>query len=173
MTTTTVASKNFFRLYCGDAATVLKEHIATESVDMVLTSPPYWQKRDNQADRQIGLEANYKDYLEKLWQAFAEVKRVLKSSGSVWVVIDDTSNGNKKGNTNGIPTSKGSGTVTQKAGLNNLGTRGVDKKTQPSIPETSLLQIPQRFSIGMTDRLGFCLRFWWYISRTHSFHKDI
>src|SRR5215210_3223823 len=37
--------------------------------------------------------ASYTDYLEKLWQVFREVKRVLKPSGTCWVVIDDTSNG--------------------------------------------------------------------------------
>jgi DNA modification methylase len=67
------------------------------------------------------------------------------------------SNGNKRGNTNGIPTSRGTGTVKQKAGLRELGTKGVDKRTQPGIPEYSLLQIPHRFSIGMTDRLGWIM----------------
>jgi DNA modification methylase len=146
-----------FKLYCGDAATILKESVETESVDCVVTSPPYWQKRDNGVIGQIGLETIYTDYLDKLWQVFSEVKRVLKRSGTCWVIIDDTSNGNKQGNTNGITTSRGSGTVKQKAGLRELGTKGVDKKTQPGIPEYSLLQIPHRFSIGMTDRLGWCL----------------
>jgi DNA modification methylase len=122
-----------------------------------LLLPPYWQKRDNGVIGQIGLEELYSDYLEKLWQVFAEVKRVLKPSGTCWVVIDDTSNGNKKGNTNGITTSRGSGTVKQKEGLREFGTKGVNKKIQPWVPEYSLLQIPHRFSIGMTDRLGWLL----------------
>ena len=46
-------------------------------------------------------------------------------------------NGNKKGNTNGIPTSRGSATVSQKAGLNDIGTKGIDKKTQAGILENS------------------------------------
>jgi site-specific DNA-methyltransferase (cytosine-N4-specific) len=146
---------SFFTLYQGDAATVLKEHVASESVDCVVTSPSYWQKRDNGVIGQIGLEVLYTDFLEKLWQVFGEVKRVLKSSGTCWVVIDDTSNGSKKGNTNGILTSRGSGTVKQKAGLRELGTKGVNKKPQPGFMENSLLQIPHRFSIGMQDRLGW------------------
>jgi DNA modification methylase len=148
-------SKEEARLYCGDAYTTIKERIETESVDCVVTSPSYWQKRDNGIAGQIGLEVLYTDYLDKLWQVFGEVKRVLKPSGTCWVVIDDTSNGNKKGNTNGIPTSRGSGTVKQKAGLRELGTKGVDKKPQPGFMENSLLQIPQRFSIGMQDKLGW------------------
>ena len=143
------------KLYCGDAYTTIKERIETESVDCVVTSPSYWQKRDNGIAGQIGLEALYIDYLEKLWQVFGEVKRVLKPSGTCWVVIDDTSNGSKKRNTNGIPTSRGSGTVKQKAGLREFGTRGVDKKPQPGIMEGSLIQIPHRFSIGMQDRLAW------------------
>jgi DNA modification methylase len=150
-----MSSSFLFTLYQGDAATVLKERVASESVDCVVTSPSYWQKRDNGVIGQIGLEALYTDFLEKLWQVFAEVKRVLKPSGTCWVVIDDTSNGSKKGNTNGIPTSRGSGTVKQKAGLRELGTKGVNKKPQPGFMENSLLQIPHRFSIGMQDRLGW------------------
>jgi site-specific DNA-methyltransferase (cytosine-N4-specific) len=158
MTTTMISSDDDkFRLYCGDALTILKENVETESVDCVITSPPYWQKRDNGVYGQIGLEPLYTEYIEKLWQVFAEVKRVLKRSGTCWVVIDDTSNGNKRGNTNGIPTTRGSGTVKQKEGLRELGAKGVNKKTQQGIPEYSLLQIPHRFSIGMTDRLGWGL----------------
>ncbi|MGE5601398.1 MAG: DNA-methyltransferase [Clostridia bacterium] len=153
-----------FRIYEGDAFTRLKE-LDRDSIDCIVTSPPYWQKRDNGVTGQIGLEDIYTDYLEKLWQVFAEVKRVLKPCGTCWVVIDDTSNGNKKGNTNGITTSRGSGTVKQKRGLREFGTKGVNKKTQPGVPQYSLLQIPHRFSIGMTDRLG------WLLSNDISWYK--
>jgi DNA modification methylase len=53
-------SSKHCQIYCGDALQVLKT-LATESVDMVLTSPPYWHKRDNGVDGQIGLEAIYTD----------------------------------------------------------------------------------------------------------------
>src|SRR5215211_6470186 len=141
-----------YKIYLGDALDKLKE-LESNSVDCILTSPPYWQKRDNNTPGQIGLEPLYTDYLKRLLQVFAEVKRVLKPSGTCWVVIDDTTNGNKVGNTNGITTSRGSGTVKQKAGLREFGTKGVDKKPQPGFMEGSLLQIPHRFSIGMQDRL--------------------
>src|SRR5215204_1775510 len=136
---------NTVQIYQGDALDRLKG-LERDSVDCVITSPPYWQRRDNGVAEQMGLEASYTDYLDKLLHVFAEVKRVLKPSGTCWVVIDDTTNGNKVGNTNGVTTSRGSGTVKQKAGLRELGTKGVDKKPQPGFMENSLLQIPQRFS---------------------------
>jgi DNA modification methylase len=60
MTTTMISSDDDkFRLYCGDALTILKENVETESVDCVITSPTYWQKRDNGLYGQIGLEPLY------------------------------------------------------------------------------------------------------------------
>jgi DNA modification methylase len=59
-------------------------------VDMVLTSPPYWQKGDNGVEGQIGVEADFKDYIARLLQVFGEVKRILKPTGTCWVVIGDT-----------------------------------------------------------------------------------
>jgi DNA modification methylase len=141
-------------LYCADALTKLKE-LDSNSADCILTSPPYWQKRDNGVVGQIGLEEIHTDYLSKLLSVFAECKRVLKPSGTCWVVIDDTSNGNKIGNTNGIPTKNGSGTVKQKAGLREFGAKGVNKKLQRGVPDHSLLKIPSLFCIDMIYKLGW------------------
>jgi len=143
-----------YRIYLGDALDKLKE-LESNSVDCILTSPPYWQKRDNNTPGQIGLEALYRDYLNRLLPVFAECMRVLKPSGTCWVVIDDTSNGDKNGNTNGIPTKNGSGTVKQKAGLREFGTKGVNKKTQPGVPEHGLLKIPWRLCIAMEEQQGW------------------
>ncbi|HEX6281379.1 MAG TPA: hypothetical protein VFZ67_04070 [Nitrososphaera sp.] len=55
-----------FQLYQGDATTVLKDSVATESVDMVFCSPPYWQLRGSTEilAGKIGLEESYKEYLQ-------------------------------------------------------------------------------------------------------------
>ena len=70
-----------FQLYQGDAATLLKDSVATESVDMVFCSPPYWQLRGGAEilAGEIGLEESYKEYLGKVLAVFNnEVHRVLK-----------------------------------------------------------------------------------------------
>jgi len=57
--------------------------MASESVDCVVTSPPYWGLRDYGVDGQIGLEATLSKHLEVMVAVFEEVKRVLKPGGRV------------------------------------------------------------------------------------------
>ena len=80
----------------GDAYEVLKS-MDPESVDCIITSPPYWQKRDYGTDGQIGLEPTWELYLSKLLLVFGECKRVLKPHGSMWIVICDSYAGWKNG----------------------------------------------------------------------------
>ena len=74
----------------GDAAKVLT-NIPASTIDCVMTSPPYWGKREYDSGG-IGREANREDYLRALEKVFAEVKRVLKPTGSFWLNIGDTYN---------------------------------------------------------------------------------
>lgn len=73
---------------CGNALEALQAFPA-ESVDCCMTSPPYWGQRQY-AVSGIGLEDNYKDYVSQLSAVFAELKRVLKNTGSFWLNIGDT-----------------------------------------------------------------------------------
>lgn len=76
------------KIYEGDVIEVLRG-FPSNSIDVCITSPPYWSLRDYGVDGQIGMESTYVDYLKKLDEVFAEVKRVLKDSGSCWVNIGD------------------------------------------------------------------------------------
>lgn len=75
-------------LLCDDSLNVLRL-IPDVSIDVVITSPPYWNKREY-AGGGIGLENDYKEYIDNLLKIFAEIKRVLKPSGSFWLNIGDT-----------------------------------------------------------------------------------
>lgn len=55
--------------------------IDKDSVDTVITSPPYWSLRDYQADGQIGMESTIEEYHNRLLAVTAELKRVMKPSG--------------------------------------------------------------------------------------------
>lgn len=80
----------------GDVLEVLKK-IPSDSVDMCITSPPYWNLRDYGEDKQLGLENTTKEYIENLYSVFCEAKRVLKDEGTLWINIRDTySKGIKK-----------------------------------------------------------------------------
>lgn len=83
----------------GDAKKVLKT-LESCSVDMCVTSPPYYALRDYGVDGQFGLEETPEEYISKLADVFDEVYRVLKDDGTLWVNIGDSYNGSKKGNTN-------------------------------------------------------------------------
>lgn len=73
----------------GDSLEVLRG-MEDESVDMCVTSPPYYGLRDYGTDGQIGLEQSPEEYVEKLVQIFREVRRVLKPDGTLWLNLGDS-----------------------------------------------------------------------------------
>ncbi len=60
-----------------------------DSVDIVVTSPPYWGLRDYGVPGQIGLEPTLGEHLDILVRVFAEIWRVLKPTGTVWLNYGD------------------------------------------------------------------------------------
>jgi len=60
------------------------------SVDCVFTSPPYWGLRDYGHPEQVGNESTTAQYIASLLDVFDEVRRVVKPTGSAWVLIGDT-----------------------------------------------------------------------------------
>lgn len=135
------------QVVCGDALEVLKG-MESESVDCVVTSPPYFQLRDYKVEGQIGLEATYQEFIGKLIEVFNEVKRVLKKEGTSFVNLGDSYaslgklNGDIDGD-NGMDINRGRGRI-----------------KKGSYPEKSLMLIPHRFAISMIDngwRLRNCL----------------
>lgn len=65
---------------CGDALSVLA-NLPAEYIDCAMTSPPYWGHRDYGGGG-IGLEKSWQDYVSDLTAICAEVRRVLKPTGS-------------------------------------------------------------------------------------------
>ena len=72
----------------GDALQVLA-HLPDECIDCVVTSPPYYMKRQYLGGG-IGLETTYQEYIDNLLEIVKEVYRVLKPSGSFWLNIGDS-----------------------------------------------------------------------------------
>lgn len=73
----------------GDARVVLRD-LPDESVDCVVTSPPYWGLRDYGSEHQIGHEPTPQAYVSSLADVFDEIYRVLKSTGTLWLNIGDS-----------------------------------------------------------------------------------
>jgi DNA modification methylase len=72
----------------GDARAALSR-LPDACFDFVMTSPPYWGKRQY-ATAGIGLEETPEEYVANLLAVFAEVKRVLKTTGSFWLNLGDS-----------------------------------------------------------------------------------
>lgn len=72
----------------GDAKDVLAS-FPPESIDMVITSPPYYMKREYLGGG-IGLEDTYSEYIDDLVAICQQVYRVLKPTGSFWLNLGDS-----------------------------------------------------------------------------------
>lgn len=194
------------KVICGDTRELIKE-LPDNSIDCLITSPPYWGLRDygieptvwggkadcahvwggikikpiklqagnpefqrewrehatNEKSSQgqfcihcnawlgcLGLEPTFEMYIDHLIEIFAEVKRVLKPSGTCWVNLGDSYSGSGNGagdyRENGASISKNDNKYKgQKPGKSN-------------IPIKSQCCIPERFAIAMIDRLGWIKR---------------
>ncbi len=77
------------KVHCGDCLSLMKD-IPDESINCCVTSPPYWGLRDYGVDGQLGLEKTPEEYVDKLVKVFMEVKRVLRSDGTLWLNLGDT-----------------------------------------------------------------------------------
>ena len=64
-----------------------------QSVNCVVTSPPYFGLRDYGHAGQIGLEASPDEFVAKLVDVFREVRRVLRDDGTVWLNLGDSYTG--------------------------------------------------------------------------------
>lgn len=83
-----IESKILNQFLCGDALDVAKR-LPDAMVDTIVTSPPYYRQRDYGSKLQIGQEMSPAAYVERMAELFTELKRVVKPTGSAWVVIGD------------------------------------------------------------------------------------
>lgn len=81
----------------GDAATVM-QHVEDESIDCIVTTPPYWRRR-SQGTESI-TATNAEEFVNKLLAVMAQAHRVLKPQGSLWLNMGDDTTG---GFVQGIP----------------------------------------------------------------------
>lgn len=116
------------------------------SIDCVITSPPYWQLRDYGYNGQWGLEPTFQLYLEHLWEMMDVIMPKLKQTGTVWINLGDTY-GTKSGNMT-------SGNIIE----NKIKyTGGINNYSKPNGLDKCLLLLPHRFAIGCIER-GWIIR---------------
>lgn len=84
------------KILYGDALKCLKS-LPDSSVNMCVTSPPYYGLRDYGIDGQLGTEDTPALYIERLIDIFREVHRILRKDGTLWINIADSYAGSGKG----------------------------------------------------------------------------
>src|SRR5512135_306356 len=73
------------RVSLGDSLALVAE-LPDDSVDVVVTSPPYWGQRTSLG---LGVEADPREYLAGLADLFARILPKLKPHGIVWLNLGD------------------------------------------------------------------------------------
>ncbi|VGO21716.1 DNA-methyltransferase [Pontiella sulfatireligans] len=126
----------------GDAATRLKD-VPDESINCVVTSPPYYWLRDYDVEGQIGLEETVDEYVSSLVKVMTEIYRVLRKDGTLFLNIGDTYY-------SGRGQSQGKDKKSKKR---RFGLRAVDKSGGLGIglQKKSAIGIPWRVAIAMCE----------------------
>jgi len=146
------------KIYQGHTPDVLKS-FPDDSIDCVITSPPYWSLRDYQLEPQIwddgwkgqlGLEPTFELYLKHLMQIFGEVKRILKPTGTCFVNLGDSY-------ASGDGSSRHIGYQDPKYKNGRAGDF-IEPSAYPqgNVQPKSLCAIPERFKIMMIDSGWIC-----------------
>lgn len=78
-----------YRVLQGDCVAMLRT-LPEASVQCCVTSPPYWGLRDYGVEGQIGLEKTPQEYVARMVAVFAEVWRVMKDDGTLWLNLGDS-----------------------------------------------------------------------------------
>ena len=74
---------------CGDSLTLI-EDIPDKSIDLLVTSPPYWAKRIYNNETEIGTEPSVELYINNLVYFFKSMERKLKDSCNIFINLGDT-----------------------------------------------------------------------------------
>jgi DNA modification methylase len=123
----------------GDCRQVMAQ-MEPESVHCVVTSPPYWGLRDYGQDGQLGLEPTPEAYVESMVAVFREVRRVLRSDGTVWLNLGDSY---AAGPTASLGNSIGVGQASQEASLSR------PSKLVAGLKPKDLVGIPWRVAFAL------------------------
>ena len=127
-----------YQILIGDCIDQMRT-LESQSVNSVVTSPPYYALRDYGKDGQIGLEPTLGEYIEKMVEVFREVHRVLRDDGTVWLNVGDSYNG-----------TGGAGGDYNKGGLRE-GQPKYRGKNDTAFKRKDLMMVPHRLAIALQD----------------------
>jgi DNA modification methylase len=133
-------------LHQGDCRAVLPT-LAPESIDCVVTSPPYYWQRDYHVEGQLGMEPSIDGFVQNLVETFNGLKEALKPTGTIFLNLGDTYY-NAKGRPHGTDDKHRSRRMSVLRAVDGPGL---------GLPRKSLIGIPWRVALALQDA-GWTLR---------------
>lgn len=126
----------------------MAQAIPDKSIDMCMTSPPYWRLKNYEIQGQYGIEKTHEEYIKKMAAVFSEIKRTLKKEGTLWLNMGDTYSGSGKGSGDDKPDPKFKGGGRE---------RTLKADRDNSLPSKCLCMIPERLAWSLIQD-GWILR---------------
>lgn len=128
----------------GDVRKRLRD-LQAESVDCIITSPPYFGLKNYEVDGQVGAEQRASEYLAVLENVFVEALRVLKPTGVMFVNLGDSYASYRDDK---VPPQSSSGSV---SGRPKCGAANRNKKflKLDGFKHKELMGIPWRFALKL------------------------
>mgnify|MGYP003137194805 CR=1 FL=1 len=128
----------------GDALETLAG-LGAGSVQCCVTSPPYWGLRDYGHPGQLGLEPTPGEYVARMVAVFAEVRRVLRDAGTLWLNLGDSYQPDH------IQRAR------PNQGLNKRNARTHERRSAPGLRPKNLVGVPWRVAFALQED-GWYLR---------------
>jgi DNA modification methylase len=151
-----------WELHRHDARRV-SELLQPGSVDLVVTSPPYFALRSYRDGGehyagQLGSEPTPGDYVDALIECTADWLKVLRPGGSIFVNLGDKRAGSGGGNQSGVLTHRNAALAQLHDNLAAFGAPRRYNQASDGIPTKSLMGLPWRYALHCVDELGLILR---------------
>ncbi|WP_443693944.1 DNA-methyltransferase [Pseudomonas sp.] len=159
------------RVLIGDCIESMRT-LSDKSVQMCVTSPPYYGLRDYGVDGQIGLEETPAEFIARLVEVFREVRRVLRDDGTAWVNMGDSYAGSRCGRNSQSITGVGRDeSVTAARARRTVASRRRDNEAIPR-SDYAVPGFKPKDMMGMPWRLAFALQDdGWYLRQDIIWHK--
>lgn len=140
-------------IHTGDCRLILSS-LPDASVQMCVTSPPYWGLRNYGVDGQLGLEASPAAYVASLVGVLHEVQRILRPDGVLWLNLGDSYFGDSPARTK---SAEGFSKTWNPADSRGNGGQRRSAARDGSLRPKSLIGIPWRVAFALQDD-GWILR---------------
>ncbi len=155
-----------YRLLLGDCRETLAT-LPAESVQCVVTSPPYFGLRDYGVAGQLGLEPTPTEYIDSMLQVFREVWRVLRNDGTLWLNMGDSYAGSW-----GSQGRQGHSDMASRSAVTARQVAASAKKVTGTGSTKHMPGIKAKDMIGMPWRLAFALQEdGWYLRQDIIWYK--